>query len=153
LKPPSLFFFAAAALLLSACVGGIYVPSFSNKPHSGQPLTARDVSFIVVGQTTRAQVVKKLGDGFRDSPRVAAMAYPWEMPAGWGAVWFVTPNGGGGGSGAEFTRWRALFLTFDARGVVARKEFVRLKGKLTLDEQLESWAGWVPPHTPAEILP
>ena len=53
----------------------------------------------------------------------------------------------------EVFRWRALFVDFDARGVVTRKEFVRLKPKLTLDEQLEAWAGWVPRNTPPVILP
>jgi hypothetical protein len=152
LKLPSLFLLAAATLLLNGCVGGFYVPSFSNKPYSGQPLAGCDVRFITVGVTTRAGVVQKLGNGFRESPRVAAMAYPWEMPAGWGAVWLVGPYGGLS-AGTEFTRWRALFIAFDTRGVVTRREVVHLKGKRTLDEQLDAWAGWVAPNTPPEIVP
>ncbi len=151
MKLPSLITIAAASLLLGGCVG--YMPPLSNKPYSGKSLGGRDADFITIGRTTRAEVVKKLGTDYRDSIRVQAIAYPWELPGGYWFIFVVSQMGGGAASGPENTRWRALFLDFDGHDIVKRKEFVRLKRQLTLDEQLEAWAGWVPKITPPVFLP
>ena len=135
---------------LTGCVG--WVPPLSNKPDNGRPLTARDVEFIVPGKTKRAEVVRTLGAGYCESPRIAAMAYPWQMPGGTG-FWCIISTAGGGGGTWEMTRWRALFLAFDSHGTVTRKELVRLKSERTPQEQVEKWAGWVMPKTPVKILP
>jgi hypothetical protein len=153
MKLASLITIAAVSLLSGGCMGVGYVPALSNKPYSGKPLAGRDADFIAAGKTTRAEVVKKLGTGYRDSVRVWAIAYPWELPGGRWFFFAVGQMGGGISGGPENTRWRALFLDFDGRGIVTRKEFVRLKQKLTLDEQLEAWAGWVPRNTPPVLLP
>jgi hypothetical protein len=141
---------------LTGCVG--WVPPLSNKPESGKPLTARDVAFIVPGKTTRAEVVRTLGAGYCESPRIAAMAYPWQLPGGTGFWFLISSRDAAGGkpgdSGTwEITRWRALFLAFDSHGTVTRKELVRLESKGTPQEQVEKWAGWVMPNTLVEILP
>ena len=134
-----------ASLLLTGCVG--YVPSFSNKPISGRQITRHDADFIVPGTTTRAAVIRILGTRYRESQRIAAMGYGWEMPAG-STFWLFPISQGWAGDADEFSRWHALFLAFDSRSVVTRKEFVILNGKLTLDEQLEKWVGWMPSKTP-----
>ena len=136
---------------LTGCVG--WVPPLSNKPVNGRPLTARDVAFIVPGKTTRAEVVRTLGAGYCESPRIAAMAYPWQMPGGTGFWCIISPIGDAAGGTSEMTRWRALFLAFDSQGTVIRKELVRLRSKGTPQEQVEKWAGWVMPKTPEAILP
>jgi hypothetical protein len=135
----------AAAVLFSGCIG--YVPPLSREPISGREITARDAGFIVPRKTTRAEVVRTLGRGYRESPLIPSMAYPWELPAGTG-FWFIFSTHHAAGDTHQLTNWRALFLAFDARGVVSRKEIVRLKKGRSLDEQLEKWAGWVPPGLP-----
>ena len=137
-------------MLLGGCVG--YIPPLSNKPYSGKRLGGRDADFIAIGRTTRAEVIKKLGTGYRDSIRVNAIAYPWESPAGEWFIFIVSTHQAAAASSKQ-TSWRALFLAFDARGIVTKKEFVRLKQKLTLDEQLDAWAGWVQTINPPVFAP
>jgi hypothetical protein len=143
----------AASLMLAGCVG--LVPSFSNKPLSGKQIAPHDANFIVPGRTTRAEVIRVLGPGYRESERAAALGYGWEMPVGQYYYFFAIMGpmaGAVAGNDWEVGRWCGLFMTFDARGVVTRKEFVKLKRKRTLDEQLEKWAGWVPPNVPAVVM-
>ncbi|MEK0448857.1 MAG: hypothetical protein RL088_1125 [Verrucomicrobiota bacterium] len=158
MKALAVVFVSFVSFSVTGCVGVIAVPPLSNKPVSGKVIPRRDATFIKPGTTTRAEVIRSLGTGYRDSIRVAAIAYPWELPGGkwvsWGMIFVPIANwSSGDASSGDFARWRALFVDFDARGVVTRKEFVRLKPKLTLDEQLEAWAGWVPRNTPPVILP
>lgn len=139
---------------LTGCVG--WVPPLSNEPVNGKALTARDVAFIVPGKTTRAEVVRTLGAGYCESPRIAAMAYPWQMPGGTGFWCFITELNNETQQLRTWetaTRWRALFLAFDSHGTVTRKELVRLKSEGTPQEQVEKWAGWVMPKTPVKIHP
>jgi hypothetical protein len=134
----------ATVLSCSGCIAA-YVPSFSNQPVNGKIIVRRDVECIVPGRTTRAEVVKALGPGYRESIRGSAMAYPWEMPAGFIVFGAMSRDFAIADRTGDFTTWHALFLKFDGRGVVARKEYVRLRGGRSLDEQLERWAGvWVP---------
>lgn len=128
---------ATASILLSGCVG--YVPSFSKVPVGGKQISQSDADFIVPGRTTRAEVIRKLGTQHcRESLRIAAMGYGWEMPKG---QWFAFSPYGTDVRLWKLTRWHALFLAFDSRGVVTRKEFVKLNHERSLDDQLEKWAG------------
>lgn len=139
---------ATASILLSGCVG--YVPSFSKTPVCGKQITKSNAEFIVPGKTTRAEVIRRLGTQHcRESLRVAAMGYGWEMPGGYG-FFFLMDRMNAAGDVWELTRWRALFLAFDSHDVVTRKEFVKLKGSRTLDEQLEKWAGYRFSQTPPQ---
>lgn len=129
---------ATASILLSGCIG--YVPSFSKVPISGKQITKSDAEFIVPGRTTRAEVIRKLGrQHCRESLLIPAMGYGWEMPGGY---WLLANPMSPDVADWEITRWRALFLAFDSHDVVTRKEFVKLKGNRTLDDQLEKWAGY-----------
>ena len=137
---------ATASILLSGCIG--YVPSFSKVPVSGKQITKSDAEFIVPGRTTRAEVIRKLGrQHCRESLLIPAMGYGWEMPGG---HWFAFSPYSTGVGAWEQTRWRALFLAFDSHDVVTRKEFVKLKGNRTLDDQLEKWAGYRFSKTPPQ---
>ncbi len=127
------------ALFLTGCVGVIPVPRFSNKPVASSAIDPSQADFIVVGETTRAEVVNRLGSEFRESPRLPALAYSWELPGGQGIWWVVSTVGGGGGE-FEWSRWRAFFVAFDSKGVVTKTRFVHLSSRKSLDEQLEIWA-------------
>ena len=132
------------AVLLTGCVGVMPVPpSPRNQPACGKVITPEQVKFIVPGQTTRAEVMARLGDHFRDSPRLPVLAYSWEKPAvGW--TWWIVVAGPGGagaaGGHAEGNHWQAFFVKFDASGRVAATKFVSLSNHRSLDEQLEDWA-------------
>jgi hypothetical protein len=142
---------AAATLSFAGCIA--YVPSFSNQPVNGRIIARRDAELIVPGRTARAEVIRTLGPGYRESIRGSAMAYPWEMPAGY-MVWAaMSREVAAAGKSSDFTTWHALFLQFDAHGVVKRKEYVRLRGGRTLDEQLDRWAGVIVPDTSEPVKP
>ena len=128
--------------LLTGCVG-VVVPVPSDGQTHGKVITPDAVKFIVCGRTTRAEVIARLGDQFRDSPRLPALAYSWETPAtGW--AWGVASLGEGGGalgSCSEGSHWRAYFVEFDSNSRVSRVAFAHLSQRnQSLDEQLENWA-------------
>lgn len=127
------------ALFLTGCVGVIPVPRFSNKPVASSAIDPSQTDFIIVGETTRVEVVDRLGSEFRDSPRLPALAYSWELPGGQGLWWLCSTHSGIGGE-FEWSRWRAFFVAFDSKGVVTRTRFVHLSSRKSLDEQLEAWA-------------
>jgi hypothetical protein len=131
------------AVLLTGCVGVMPVPPSRNQPACGKVITPEQVKFIVPGQTTRAEVMARLGDHFRDSPRLPVLAYSWEKPAvGW--TWWILlagPGGAAGGGGyTEGSHWQAFFVKFDANDRVKATRFVSLSNHRSLDEQLEDWA-------------
>ena len=131
--------FVIIALLLTGCV---VVPVPSDGRTYGKVITSDDVKFIVCGRTTRAEVIARLGDQFRDSPRLPVLAYSWETPAtGW--AWGVASlrEGGAVGSCSENSHWRAYFIKFDSANRVSCTAFVHLsQHNQSLDEQLEDWA-------------
>ena len=116
------------------------VPRLSKKKiEYGREITAREVQFVVPGRTTRAEVITRLGNDFRDSPRVAALAYSWQYN-GFKIYWDYGFFGGYGERGVEDFGWRALFVAFDQDDRVVQTKFYRLRGRKSLDEQLEDWA-------------
>ncbi len=124
-------------VLLTGCVG--VMPAPSNEQAYGKVITRNEVRFIVPGQTTRAEVIARLGGQFRDSPRLPVLAYSWEKPAA-GLVWWIVTKDSGGGGDIERSHWRAFFVKFDTDGRVVATHFVSLSGGKSLDEQLENWA-------------
>lgn len=125
-------------LLLTGCVALVPLPPTYNQTY-GRVIEKSQTRFIVAGQTTRDEVIAGLGGEFRDSPRVAALAYPWEKPAPDMAWWICSTEAGTGGH-FERSHWRAFFVAFDAGGKVCRSEFVSLSQRKSLDEQMEDWA-------------
>ncbi len=125
-------------LLLTGCVGLVPLPPTYNQTY-GRVIGKSQTRFIVAGQTTRNEVIVKLGGEFRDSPRVEALAYSWEKPAADMAWWICSTDAGAGGH-FERSHWRAFFVSFGAGGKVCRAEFVSLSQRKSLDEHLEDWA-------------
>ena len=116
------------------------VPRLSKKKiEYGREITAREVAFVVQGRTTRAEVITRLGNDFRDSPRVAALAYSWQYN-GSRIFWDYGFIGGHDQHGVADFGWRALFVGFDQNDRVVQTQFYRLRGSKSLDEQLEDWA-------------
>jgi hypothetical protein len=136
-------------MLLTSCVPlgfigmatVVPVPSLSKKKiEQGREITAQEIQFVVLGRTTRSEIITRLGDDFRDSPRVSAIAYSWQYN-GLRVFWsygFILVGDGEQGE-ADFG-WRALFVAFDQEGRVVQLQLCRLKRGHSLDEQLENWA-------------
>jgi hypothetical protein len=128
--------------LLTGCVGIIPVPSSSKVPEVGQVIKPDAAGFIRPGQTSREQVVERLGQDFRASPRLPVLAYSWDLPGGRALWWWCVAWGevaAGDAGEFEWSHWRAFFVAFNEIGVVTRTQFVRLSGRKSLDEQLEAW--------------
>jgi|ERR1017187_3766120 hypothetical protein len=116
------------------------VPPLSKKKiEQGREICAREIRFAVPGRTTRAEVITRLGNDFRDSPRVAALAYSWQYN-GFRIFWDYGFIGGHGQHGVEDFGWRPLFVGFDQNERVVQIQFYRLRGGKSLDEQLKDWA-------------
>jgi hypothetical protein len=144
MKTVSLLVSLAATVMLNGCIGVIPVPPNPETPAMGSPITSDQTKFIVNGRTTRDEVIAKLGERFRESPRMPVMAYTWEKPTwGW-AHWyfFITPDVIiYGGDYDEGNDWRAFFLKYDFAGRVETTKFAKLDNNYSLDEQMENW-GW-----------
>lgn len=148
MKSKAAVFLMMTSVWLTSCVG-VVVPVPSGDKTHGKVITREQTQFIVRGQTTRTEVVEKLGDEFRESPRLPALAYSWEQPAAgllWSWVLVLPPSGLGDGDYIERSHWRAFFVAFDNTGIVSRTKFVSLSGGKSLDEQLEHWAGHAGEH-------
>ena len=150
MKTPHLLPLLAFNVLFTGCVpfyfGEVHcvpVPSFAPKQiEQGRELTAAQTAFIVPGQTTRAEVVARLGNDFRDSPRLRALAYSWQyngvqLHTGWslGLFWGFDSED----SVRDFG-WRALLVAFDRDDRVLASGIHSLNAGHSLDEQLEGWA-------------
>ena len=150
MKSLQLILLLASGALSTACVpfycGEVHcvpVPSFAPKKiEQGRELTAAQTAFIVPGLTTRTEVVARLGDDFRDSPRLRALAYAWQyngtqLHTGWslGMFWGFDSED----SVRDFG-WRALFVAFDRDDQVLAARIQSLNAGHSLDEQLENWA-------------
>jgi hypothetical protein len=124
-------------LLPTGCVG--VMPAPSDGQTYRKVITRSEIRFIVLGQTTRAEVIARLGGQFRDSPQLPELAYLWEKPAA-GLVWWIITKDNGGVGYIERSHWRAFFVKFDADERVVATRFVSLSCGKSLDEQLENWA-------------
>jgi len=144
---------AATALVVSGCVGVLPQPVSATKVESGRKLSAADVAFIQIGQTTRTEVVAQLGTNYLTLPQQRALAYSWEMKGGgWIWWWCVAGYGGAAGDGGVTPGgWRAYFVAFDDCGVVSATEFRRPSTGRSLHEHLYAWVGRLP--APPAITP
>jgi hypothetical protein len=116
------------------------VPRLSKKKiEQGREITAWEIQFVVPGRTTRAEVITRLGNDFRDSPRVSALAYSWQYN-GPQIYWGYGFIGGYDQHGVVDFGWRAMFVAFDQDDRVVQSQFYHLRGRKSLDEQLEDWA-------------
>ena len=129
----------ALAFLLTGCIGVLPLPQLSNQPTHGTKLHAKDTAFIRVGTTPASELFGTLGTDCLCDPRQRAVAFSWELPGGRG-VWWGCSTVGGGAAEFEWSRWRGLFVAFDANNVVTAANTKHLSSSKSLHEQLEAWA-------------
>lgn len=141
---------AIVALSLMLTTGCVILPPLSRKPLAGKVrITNSDAESIVIGSTDRAVVTNRFGAASMECKSPPALAYSWELDGprvislvgeaipGPGRPW--GPMEGRGERELGFF-WRALFVAFDERGMVSKKQFMRLAHDKSLDDQLEAWA-------------
>ncbi len=139
--------------LMSGCVGVLPLPVTSSQPEHGCKVDRAQVTFIHPGQTTRAQVIERLGPDYTALPLNRAFAYTWELPGGGGVWWYCIACGeaaaAGGGSWAG--GWRGFFVAFDDQGVVTATAFKKLSCRRPLHENMDRWVAKLPPTAPPGI--
>lgn len=135
-KGTAILLLALASITTTGCVA--LIPSVSQG--RGRVLLEADANFIKIGETTREEVIQRLGTEFSDTWRTSALAYSWELKSvDLNIVGFSTIGGGADKTG--FPRWRALFVAFDSNGIVTKRELVRLSPEKALHAQLTAWEG------------
>jgi hypothetical protein len=138
---------ATLLTLMSGCVGVLPLPITSGQPEHGCKIERAQVTFIHPGQTTRAQVIERLGPDYAALPLNRAFAYTWELPGGGGIWWYCIAFGeaaaAGGGSWAG--GWRGFFVAFDDQGVVTATAFKKLSCRRPLHENMDRWVAKLPP--------
>lgn len=124
-------------LLLTVSSGCVMpVPSVSHK--QGTALSAKDLAFIKVGETTRSQTIEQLGTRYREANGKSALAYSWEtggLSVDWSDMIYFREILGT----TESKSWRAVFIEFGDNATVKRVARVNLSSKKSLDQQLEDW--------------
>ncbi len=151
----ALLVLGAAGLFGTGCVGVMPVPVLPGAPEYGSKVEAGPARGIRPGQTTRAEVIAKLGTNYVELPRAHAIAYTWEMRGGGGGWWwsFFLPTYFGPAGDADAGKWeggwRGFFVAFDGNNVVRAAEFKQLSMRRSLDENVDRWAAHLPKSAPA----
>lgn len=96
--------------LLASLIGlpGCMIPYPNHEVYEGAEVTAESLSWLRAGETTRTEVVKKLGTPDIDFVDQRVIAYAWSGQSG--GVLLVAPNGG---SSVPIRMRRALLIRFD----------------------------------------
>ncbi len=114
---------ALTALTLSGCLP-IPVLPFGDAENSRQNITDKVPDFIVVGKTTRADVLLLLGDPDRKKDKDERFLYFRQSEEG--GIAFLVGGAGRGGVVGTPVSFRVLTLVFDGSGVVVRAKARKL---------------------------
>lgn len=144
----------AAAVLFTGCVGVTPIPVYSPTPEYGQKVKPWPAAFIQPGQTTRAEVLTRLGTNCAALPRTRSIAYTWEMRGGGGVWWLALfgPGGGGAIGGNWVGGWRGFLVAFDERDIVRAAEFKNLSPRRSLDQNMDRWVANLRPALPPAVV-
>lgn len=110
----------ASAALLSGCPVPL-PPTYD----SGSRQNVGEIipDFIVTGETTRDDILLRLGEPDGRGPGDRWVAYGSQYSKG-GVLFVMAAGGGAGAAGVESIRFRRLVVRFDEKGVVADSAFV-----------------------------
>ena len=132
------------SFLLAGCVGVMPLSHRSSaRLEAGHEFTRSDTCFILRHQTTRSEVVSRMGTNYRETSNCSAIAYTWQYQARqylwW---WFVIGYEAAAGDAGiiESGNWHGVFIAFAADGSVVDFKFRHLSCRKSLDTQLEKWA-------------
>lgn len=137
-----MLFLACCCLCLHPGCLAIPIPQGSkNIVTYGKKVEETQLSFIVPGQTTKVEVIEKIGQPNLMLDDLGVMAYGWKMLVAYVPyVLFLR-----GDAGIEKLDYQCLLLmSYDDRGVIHRSEIVRYSAVAsstkTIEELTRQWA-------------
>ena len=141
------FFLLSMVLLQVSCIM-VPIPTKENKVLAGTPVTKEQQSFIVPMQTTREEVVARLGnpDIIWEDARV--FVYNWDMRQGM-LLWAIGGYGAGAAGLSDIEKHYLLLIQFDEQGKVQRFERTTRPLMQSYSNFLEEWLKKSPIHLPA----
>ena len=136
---------AWGCLCLHLCCIAIPIPQgYRNIESEGERIGEARLSFVVPGETTKAEFIERIGQPYLVLDDLGVMAYYWKMLAAY-VPWFVGCYTGMGGV-AEVDRQNVLLVSYDDRGIIDRYETIKnfqvagLSKAKTVEELARQWA-------------
>lgn len=129
-----------AFLLISlpACVA-IPIPVPERKALAGRQITTEMTAFIQPGVTTRADVIRELGEPYQELTAQRIFAYRWEMLTMY-VPWALGGRGGAVGGVEEIGKPYLLLIAFNPEDRVVKFEASPQKPWDTVQEHAVKWA-------------
>jgi len=125
-------------LPLSACVV-LPVPLGEGHISAGREVSQESQGTLLVGATTRAEVLVRLGEPSAVWDDAGVVVYDWDRVQ-WLLVWVVGGAGRGAIGGMELPVHHMLLLQFDAAGILQRAEHAERPPGVGYGAFLRSWA-------------
>lgn len=138
----TIIFFACGCLCLQLGCLAIPIPQGSrNIVTYGKKIEETQLSFVVPGQTTKVEVIEKMGQPNLMLDDLGVMAYGWKMLAAY--VPYVIPLPAGNFGVEKLDHQCLLLMSYDDRGVINRYEIVRYSlvesSTKTIEELTRQW--------------
>ena len=136
LSPLTLLFLACGCLyLLPSCLP---IPQgYRNLEREGKKVGETQLSFVVPGQTTKAEFIEKIGQPYLTLNDLGVMAYYWKMLAAY--VPYVIPYAAAGI--AEVDRYYLLLVAYNDQDIIERYEIIhKIFQPKTVTELARQWA-------------
>jgi hypothetical protein len=139
-------------LILACCClflhpGCIAIPipqGYRNIVREGERIGEPRLSFVVPGETTKAEFIERIGQPYLVLDDSGVMAYYWKMLSA-NVPWFAAGYYTGTGGNIEVDRQYALLVSYDDRGIIDRYETIKnfqvrgLSKEQTIEELARQW--------------
>lgn len=138
-RPLTILLFAWCCLCLHpGCIALPIPQAHRNIEREGKKIEKTRLSFVVPGQTTKAEFIDQIGQPYLMMDDWGVMAYYWKMLA----AYVVVVTYGAAGI-PEVTPQYLLLVSYDDQGVIDRYEIVRniFYSSKTVNERALQWAG------------
>jgi hypothetical protein len=137
---------ACCSLLLHPGCVAIPIPQgYRNLEREGKRIGEARLSFVVPGETTKAEFIERIGEPYLVLDEYGVMAYYWKMIAAY-VPWVIGVPGGGAAGILEVDRQHVLLVSYDDRGIIDRYETIKnfqgagLSKAKPVDELARQWA-------------
>jgi hypothetical protein len=110
--------------LLPGCLAIPIPQGYRNLEREGKKIEAFQLSFVVPGQTTKAEFIEKIGQPYLTMDDLGVMVYYWKMLAAY-VPWIAAGGYSAVGGVVEVDRYYLLLVAYDDRGIIERYETIR----------------------------
>jgi hypothetical protein len=139
--------------LLPACLAIPIPQGYRNLEREGKKIEPSQLSFVVPGQTTKAEFIEKVGQPYLTMDDVGVMVYYWKMLAAY-VPWIASGYYVGGAGVIEVDRHYLLLAAYDDRGIIERYETIRkIIQPKAVAEVARQWVGKGPSEGEAILAP